>query len=62
MPTTGDLYVRAVESTRVYVEGLRPDQWHGPTPCSEWSVKQVARHIVGEDAWAAEVFQVGRHA
>jgi uncharacterized protein (TIGR03086 family) len=57
MPTTGDLYVRAMESTRVYVQGVRPDQWHGPTPCSEWDVKQVANHIIGENLWAAELFQ-----
>lgn len=57
MPTTGELYVRAMESTRVFVDGVRPDQWHGPTPCSEWDVKQVANHIIGENLWAAELFQ-----
>jgi uncharacterized protein (TIGR03086 family) len=57
MPTTGELYVKAMESTRVYVNGVRTDQWHGPTPCSEWDVKQVANHIIGENLWAAELFQ-----
>ena len=57
MPTTGDLYIRAMGSTRVYVDGVRPDQWHGPTPCSEWDVKQVVNHIIGENLWAAELFQ-----
>jgi uncharacterized protein (TIGR03086 family) len=46
-----------MESTRVYVDGVKPDQWHGPTPCSEWDVKQVANHIIGENLWAAELFQ-----
>lgn len=57
MPTNGELYVRAMESTRAFVDGVRPDQWHGPTPCSEWDVKQVANHIIGENLWAAELFQ-----
>jgi uncharacterized protein (TIGR03086 family) len=57
MPTTGELYVKAMESTRGYVNGVKTDQWHGPTPCSEWDVKQVANHIVGENLWAAELFQ-----
>jgi uncharacterized protein (TIGR03086 family) len=57
MPTTGELYVKAMESTRGYVEGVETDQWHGPTPCSEWDVKQVANHIIGENLWAAELFQ-----
>ena len=56
-PTTGELYVKAMESTRAYVNGVGPDQWHGPTPCSEWDVKQVANHIIGENLWAAELFQ-----
>jgi uncharacterized protein (TIGR03086 family) len=57
MPTTGEFYVRAMESTRVYIDRVRPDQWHGPTPCSEWDVKQVANHIIGENLWAAELFR-----
>lgn len=56
MPTTGELYVRAMESTRAFVDRVRPDQWHAPTPCSEWDVKQVANHITGENLWAAELF------
>ncbi len=56
-PTTGELYVRAMESTRVFVDGVKTDEWHRPTPCSEWDVKQVANHIIGENLWAAELFQ-----
>src|SRR5436305_10813126 len=57
MPTTGELYVRAMESTRGYMNRVKTDQWHGATPCSEWDVKQVANHIIGENLWAAELFQ-----
>jgi uncharacterized protein (TIGR03086 family) len=44
-------------ATRRYLDGVRADQWHGPTPCTEWDVKQVANHIVGENLWAAELFK-----
>ena len=57
MPTTGELYVKAMESTRGYINGVKTDQWHGSTPCSEWDVKQVTNHIIGENLWAAELFQ-----
>src|SRR5947208_6542055 len=57
MPTTGELYIRAMESTRGYMNRVKTDQWHGATPCSEWDVKQVANHIIGENLWAAELFQ-----
>jgi uncharacterized protein (TIGR03086 family) len=54
--TTGELYTKAMAATRVFIDGVRPDQWHDPTPCSEWDVKQVANHIIGENLWAAELF------
>jgi uncharacterized protein (TIGR03086 family) len=56
-PTPGDLYVKAMTATRRYVDGVRADQWHAPTPCTEWDVKQVANHIIGENLWAGELYQ-----
>jgi uncharacterized protein (TIGR03086 family) len=56
-PTAGELYIKAMGGTRVYLDRVRPDQWHGPTPCTEWDVKQVANHIVGENLWAGELFK-----
>jgi uncharacterized protein (TIGR03086 family) len=55
-PTTGELYVRAMAATSRYVDGVGAEQWHGPTPCSDWDVKQVANHIIGENLWAGELF------
>src|SRR5205807_9491156 len=55
-PTSGELYVRAMNATSRYLDGVRLNQWQGPTPCSEWDVKQVANHIIGENLWAAELF------
>jgi uncharacterized protein (TIGR03086 family) len=56
-PSTGELYVRAMGKTRDYLNGVRPSQWADPTPCSEWNVKQIANHIIGENLWAAELLQ-----
>ena len=53
--TTGDLYVKAMVATRRVIDAVRGDQWHDPTPCSDWDVKQVVNHIVGENLWAAEL-------
>lgn len=55
--TPGALYVRAMAGTRAYLDGVRADQWHDPTPCSEWDVKQIANHIIGENLWAGELYQ-----
>jgi uncharacterized protein (TIGR03086 family) len=55
--TPGDLYVKAMAATRVYIDAVRADQWQAPTPCSEWDVKQIANHIIGENLWAGELYQ-----
>jgi uncharacterized protein (TIGR03086 family) len=55
--TTGQLYVQAMACAQHYLDGVQPEQWNAPTPCSEWDVRQIANHITGENLWAAELFQ-----
>ena len=50
------LFARAVESTQRYVTGVRKDQWDSPTPCTEWNLRQLVNHLVGEYLWTAELF------
>jgi len=53
--TTGDLYVKAMSITSAYLDEVRPEQWRNATPCTEWNVKDIANHIIGENLWAAEL-------
>jgi uncharacterized protein (TIGR03086 family) len=55
--TAGDLYKRAMEATRGVIAAVRPDQWTDPTPCTEWNVRQIANHLIGENLWAVELLQ-----
>jgi uncharacterized protein (TIGR03086 family) len=55
--STGNLYVRAMQSTERIIDAVPRDKWHAATPCSEWDALQVANHIIGENLWAAELFQ-----
>jgi uncharacterized protein (TIGR03086 family) len=57
MASTGELYVQAIEATQKFIDGVRPDQWTAPTPCSDWDVKAVADHIISENLWAGELFK-----
>ncbi len=55
--TTGQLYARAMASTLRIIEQVSRERWHAPTPCTEWDAQQIANHIIGENLWAAELFQ-----
>jgi uncharacterized protein (TIGR03086 family) len=41
---------RAEFGGRVHRVGA--DQWSAPTPCTEWSVRDLVNHLVGEHLWA----------
>ena len=43
-------YRRSVEFWRDTVSNLS-DHWSGPTPCTDWNVRALVNHVVGEDRW-----------
>jgi uncharacterized protein (TIGR03086 family) len=53
----GLLHERTVaEWTRV-VEAVDASQWGRATPCTEWSVRDLVNHVVGEDLWTVPLVQ-----
>jgi uncharacterized protein (TIGR03086 family) len=40
------VYRRAADLAVAIVERVRPDQFDDPTPCTEWSVREVINHVV----------------
>jgi uncharacterized protein (TIGR03086 family) len=46
-----ELYRNASDAFGVRVDAIRGDQWNGPTPCTEWDVRKLVDHLVGEVAW-----------
>jgi uncharacterized protein (TIGR03086 family) len=36
---------RCLDAFTLLVEGVRPEQWHAPTPCAEWDVRQLLDHV-----------------
>ena len=44
---------RAVEYWAARVAAVKNEQWDDPTPCAEWSVRQLVNHVVSEELWAA---------
>lgn len=46
-----ELYRRGVAEFDRRMSAVDDSQWDAPTPCTEWSVRDLVNHIVGEDRW-----------
>ncbi len=46
-----ELHRRTVETFLERVEAVDGDAWEASTPCTEWDVRELVNHVVGEDAW-----------
>ncbi len=51
MADVPELYRRAMEQFGELLRGVRDDQWPAPTPCTEWNVRDLANHVIGENRW-----------
>jgi len=38
---------RASAAVAGLISNIRPDQWSAPTPCTDWTVRQVVNHLIG---------------
>lgn len=45
------LFARAVDEFDRRAQQVNDDQWHEPTPCTDWDVHQLVNHIVNEARW-----------
>ncbi|MGK5636804.1 TIGR03086 family metal-binding protein [Streptomyces sp. URMC 126] len=42
---------QALERFGERVHAVRPRQWDAPTPCSEWTVRDLVNHLTAEQLW-----------
>lgn len=47
------LLERALEETSRLVSGVQPGQWGLPTPCAEWSVRDLVNHMAAGNRYFA---------
>lgn len=47
MPNPVELFRKASTYAQGVLAGVKQDQIHSPTPCSEWDVQALMNHIVG---------------
>jgi uncharacterized protein (TIGR03086 family) len=48
-------YARAMEQFGQKVHAIGDDRWSGPTPCTEWSVRDLVNHVTYESLWAPDL-------
>jgi uncharacterized protein (TIGR03086 family) len=51
MDDVRELFGRALAGFGQHVHAVGDDQWHLPTPCAEWDVRQLVNHLVSENRW-----------
>ena len=51
------LHARTVAEFVTRVEAVPDDAWDSATPCTEWDVRALVNHVVGEDRWTRPLLQ-----
>src|SRR5215472_7641409 len=48
-----EAFDQAITSTAAIVKTVRPDQAGAPTPCTEWTIRDLLNHVIGT-LWLSE--------
>ncbi|WP_327675995.1 TIGR03086 family metal-binding protein [Kitasatospora sp. NBC_00458] len=48
-------YTEALSAFGDRVRLVTPDQWDAPTPCADWSVRELVNHLTAEQLWVPEL-------
>lgn len=52
-----ELYLRALDEFDRRMQEVDEDQWANPTPCSEWTVRDLVNHVTAEDLWVPPLLE-----
>jgi uncharacterized protein (TIGR03086 family) len=52
MSPTFELIVQGIDAFGEKVRAVPADRWSAPTPCEDWSVRDLVNHVTGEHLWA----------
>jgi uncharacterized protein (TIGR03086 family) len=51
------LHRRAAEAFGARVHAIRDDQWGLPSPCEDWDVRALVRHVVEDNLWVPHLMK-----
>jgi len=46
MPEVSERYATIAHGFNNRLEGIKPDHWSDPTPCTDWTVRDLVAHVV----------------
>ncbi|MEU3496946.1 TIGR03086 family metal-binding protein [Kitasatospora cineracea] len=49
------LHGRALDHFGALVRAVPADGWRGPTPCTDWTVRQLVGHLTAEQLWVPDL-------
>jgi uncharacterized protein (TIGR03086 family) len=52
-----DMYRRAVDGFGQRVMAIGGGDWDRPTPCTDWTVRQLVHHLIYEELWAPPLLE-----
>ena len=52
-----ELHNRTVANFAELVSGVDAGQWSAPTPCTDWNVRALVNHVVGEERWTVPLLE-----
>ncbi|WP_236239521.1 TIGR03086 family metal-binding protein [Streptomyces sp. CC228A] len=52
-------HAEALDLFSSHVHAIRADQWDAPTPCTEWTVRDLVNHLTGEQLWTVPLVRDG---
>ena len=52
-----ELHNRTVDHFARLVDEVGPDQWSMPTPDTDWDVRALVNHVVGEERWTVPLME-----
>lgn len=58
-PALLDRHGQALDLFTDRVHAVRADQWDAPTPCTEWTVRDLVAHLTGEQLWVPSLVREG---
>src|SRR6187551_1622647 len=57
VPDVATVFAHSVAEWQSRVEAVDQSHWDRPTPCADWSVRDLVNHVVGEQRWVVPLLE-----